>query len=391
MEKTGLSRRTQRLPTLIALVGKGLHMTNAFTLYGWHLSYFTGKVRCYLNYKRIPYVDQQVDLFTLMRTIKRHTGVVVMPVLRTPDAEWLQDSSVIIDHLEALYPASPVVPTTPIQRFTAYLLEAWGDEWWIPVAMHTRWSHAENYALWEHDAGPNLLPHFPGFLQRLAAAYPAKAMRGKLHSAGVRPEQFAVLDAWTENMLDLLERHFAAQDYLLGGHPTLADYGLVGTMYGHLGRDPWPARELVAPRPHLRAWIERMANPPINVQAQPLLANDAIAATLEPILRVVFAEFVPMLASIQQRVSELLPHYPAGKPLPRGLDDIDIYTPQGTLRRAALPYTLWMAQRALDSYQAMSATDQLALSNWLKPLGGLELLSLNLPRLHRSGLRVAVE
>lgn len=366
-------------------------MTTSLTLYGWHLSYFTGKVRCYLNYKHIPYTDQQVNLYTLVRTIKRHTGVVVMPVLHSTDAGWLQDSSAIIDHLETLYPDSPVVPTTPIQRFTAYLLEAWGDEWWIPVAMHTRWSHSENYALWEQEAGPNLLPHFPSFLQRLAAAYPANAMRSKLHSVGVRPEQFAALDAWTENMLNLLEHHFAAHDYLLGGHPTLADYGLVGTMYGHLGRDPWPARELVAPRPRLRAWIERMANPPVQTSQQPLLADDAIAATLEPILRIVFAEFVPMLASIQQRVAALLPHYPAGKPLPRGLEDIDISTPQGTIRRAALPYTLWMAQRALDTYQSMSAGEQLTLANWLKSLGGSELLSLNLPRLQRSGLRVVAE
>jgi len=363
-------------------------MTTSFTLYGWHLSYFTGKVRCYLNYKRIPYIDRQVDLFTLFHTIKRHTGEVVMPVLRTPNDVWLQDSSMIIDHLEAHYPTSSVIPTTPIQRFTAYLLEAWGDEWWIPIAMHTRWSHAENYQLWEKEAGPNLLPHFPAYLQRLAATYPAKAMRSKLYSAGVRPEQFVTLDAWTQNMLDLLERHFGAQDYLLGGHPTLADYGLVGTMYGHIGRDPWPARELVAPRPHLKAWIERMASPPAQTSQQALLGDDAIAATLEPILRVVFAEFIPMLMSIQQQVTELLPHQPRGKPLPRGLNDIAIYTPQGVLRRTAMPYTLWMAQRALDAYHEMPAIEQLSLTNWLESLGGSGLLNLKIPRLQRIGLRV---
>lgn len=358
------------------------------TLYGWHLSYFTGKVRCYLHYKGIPFVDQQINLFTLLHTVKRQTGEVVMPVLRTPDDQWLQDSSMIIDHLEALYPALPVVPTTPIQRFTAYLLEAWGDEWWIPIAMHTRWSHAENYALWEKEAGPNLLPHFPAFIQRLAAAYPANAMRGKLHSVGVRPEQFATLDAWAENMLDLLERHFTTQDYLLGGHPTLADYGLVGSMYGHLGRDPWPARELVAPRPYLRAWIDRMANPPAQTSQSALLADDAIATTLEPILRIVFTEFVPMLTSIQQQVAERLPRQPTGKPLPRGLNDIAACTPQGVIRRFALPYTLWMAQRTLDIYHAMTATEQLAVENWLRSLGGHELLKLNIPRLELSGLRV---
>ena len=109
-----------------------------------------------------------------------------------------------------------------------------------------------NVLLTVSDLGPLLLPGFPKFLQRKAAAHPAKAMRSKLQNVGIRPEQQAMMNTWTEHMLDLLEQHFAVQPYLLGGHPTLADFALAGTMYGHLGRDPWPARELIAPRPHLR-------------------------------------------------------------------------------------------------------------------------------------------
>lgn len=364
-------------------------MTKAFTLYGWQLSYFTGKLRCYLQYKGIPFVDQPVNLFTLMHTIKRKTGVVVMPVLRTPDEQWLQDTSAIIDQLETQFPDKPVVPSSPVQRFAAYLLEAWGDEWWIPIAMHTRWSYPENYVLWEKEAGPQLLPYAPAFLQKKIAANPAKKMQSKLHSVGVRPEQFAVWDAWTLNMLDLLETHFTQQPYLLGGQPCLADYGLIGSMYAHLGRDPWPKRELIAPRPQLRAWIERMAASPSSNQA--LLANDGIAQTLLPILQVIMAEFVPMLASINGQVQELLTTYPAGKPLPRGLADIEIHTAQGTLRRSALPYTLWMAQRALDSYQQMSASEQSSVRTWLASLGGEQLLDLDIPRLRRHGLTVVAE
>ncbi|MBK6559244.1 MAG: hypothetical protein IPG16_19255 [Comamonadaceae bacterium] len=37
-------------------------------------------------------------------------------------------------------------------------MEAWGDEWWIPMAMHTRWTYPENYALFEREAGSALLP-----------------------------------------------------------------------------------------------------------------------------------------------------------------------------------------------------------------------------------------
>ena len=364
-------------------------MAKEFTLYGWHLSYFTGKVRCYLQHKGIPFVDQPVNLFTLTQTIKRKTGVMVMPVLRTPDEHWLQDSSAIIDQLETQYPESLVVPSTPVQRFAAYLLEAWGDEWWIPIAMHTRWSYPENYALWEREAGPQLLPFAPKFVQKRIAAYPASKMRSKLHGVGVRPEQSAVWDAWTLNMLDLLEAHFIQQPYLLGGQPSLADFGLIGSMYGHLGRDPWPKRELIAPRPHLRAWIDRMAAP--TTSTAPLLADDAIADTLRPILQLIMAEFVPMLSSINERVKALLATYPAGKPLPRGLADIEIHTAQGTLRRAALPYSLWMAQRALDSYQQMPASEQSSVRAWLAELGGEQLLELDIPRLRRHGLTVIAE
>ena len=38
------------------------------------------------------------------------------------------------------------------------------------------------------------------------------------------PEQFATMDRWTTDMLDLLDAHFAQQPYLLGAQPTLADF-----------------------------------------------------------------------------------------------------------------------------------------------------------------------
>ena len=79
-------------------------MSKPFTLYGWHLSYFSGKARSYLNYKGIAYREGSLNLYTLMVRNKRKTGVVVMPVLRTPEDEWLQDTSVIIDRLEQRFP-----------------------------------------------------------------------------------------------------------------------------------------------------------------------------------------------------------------------------------------------------------------------------------------------
>ncbi len=367
-------------------------MNKTFVHYGWHLSYFSGKTRCYLTYKGIPFEDREVNLYELMVRNKRKTGVVVMPILRTPEDEWLHDTSLIIDRLEERFPQAPVIPDTPLQRFIAYVLEAWADEWWVPIAMHTRWSYPENYALWEHDAGPALLPHFPKFLQRRIAAFPAGKMRAMLQAVGVRPEQAQMMNDWTHHMLDLLDEHFSRYPYLLGEHPTLADFSLAGSMYGHLGRDPWPAREMVAPRRHLRAWIDRMASPPAPGTAeQPLLAGDRIPDTLLPVLHCVFSEFVPMLEGILDQVNSLLPTYPVGKPLPRGLGEIAIPMGDATFRRSALPYTLWMAQRVQDNFRALPAAERDLVGDWIRQQGGARLLDMQLPRLRMAGLRVALD
>lgn len=362
-----------------------------YRLYGWHLSYFTGKVLCYLRYKQVPFELRAVNLYTLTQRIKRETGAVVMPVLLTPQGEWIQDSSVIIDCIEARYPHPDIIPPTPLQRFAAYLLEAWGDEWWVPMAMHTRWSYPENYALFEHDAGPALLPWFPAYFQRRAVRYIANTLRRILPAMGVRREQFGVLDAWTGHMLDLLDAHFAQLPFLLGSRPTLADFGLVGSMYGHLGRDPWPARELVAKRVHLRAWIDRMAHPQPLTESGALLADDRIADTLVPVLRAICHEFVPLIEGINEQVRARLSSLPAGKALPRVLQDVEVPMGDGRYRRAAMSYTLWMAQRTLDVYRAMTPEEQGQVRDWLCRLGGERLLALDLPRLQRQGLRVRPE
>ena len=367
-------------------------MSTSYTLYGWHLSYFTGKALCYLRYKQAPFEHKAVDMFTLMRRIKRKTGAAVMPVMVTPEGEWINDTSRIIDHVEIRIADRSVHPATPVQRFASYLMEAWGDEWWIPMAMHTRWTYPENYALFEREAGSALLPFLPGFAQRRAVKVVAGKLRGMLHSVGVRPGQFALMDAWMGDMLDLLDAHFAQHRFLFGERPTLGDFGLVGSMYGHLGRDPWPARELVAPRRHLRAWIDRMAEPSHGAASLPaLLANDQIAPTLAPVFQAIAREFVPLLEGINAQVKAKLVDWPAGKTLPRSLADVEMPMGQGLFRRAAIPYTLWMAQRTLDAYRAMNPLEQALVRDWLASVGGERLLALDIPRLRLQGVRVAAE
>ena len=368
-------------------------MTRPYILYGWHLSYFAGKARCYLQYKRLPFVDQEVNLPTLMWRIPRQTGVRVMPVLRTPDNAWIQDTHLIIERIEAQIPDRSVVPGTPWQRWLAYLLEAWADEWWMPIAMHTRWSYPENYALFQHDAGRALLPGFPRSIQHKAVDHVAGYLRSMLPAVGVRPEQNAVLEAWAHAMMGLLDTHFAAHSYLLGGRPTLADFGLVGTMYGHLGRDPWPKREMVDRYPHLRAWIHRMANPP-DRRMGALFPDDEVPPTLEPIVRQVLTECMPwfdgIAGEIRRVVAERPDRFGPGQPLPRKLGDQVLTTAQGSFRRAALPFTLWLAQRTREVFAGLDPAGQQRVYAQLAERDALGLLEHDWPRLRKAGLGAAL-
>jgi len=386
-----------------------------YTLYAWHLSYFAGKLRAYLTYKKIPFDDIPVSWAKLMGPIQRHTGARVMPVLHAPDGRWLQDTRCIIDELETRFPTPPIFPTTPRRRIAAGLIEAWGDEWWIPIAMHTRWTYPENYALFEREAGDALAPWAPRFVKNHLVARVARMLRGYTPGVGIVPSQYAMMEEWSIAMLDLLDRHFAATPYLLGDHPTIADFGLQGTMYGHLGRDPWPKRKWIDPRPALRGWIDRMATldhaavraryggPTLDATA-PGAAIDSLPATLEPVLRTICREYLPMneaiLGEVQRYLAGKAPdgghgpgHGPArarrgDRPLPRTLGPAEF--PMGAHRfsRLALPFTLWKLQGVQDDFRALSAVDQTSVREWLHDLGGEGFLDLPIPRLERVALRV---
>lgn len=362
-----------------------------YVMHGWHLSFFSGKTRAYLRYKGVPFVDHEVDAYTLMWKIPRKTGATVMPVVVTPEGEWLQDSKHIVDVLERRFPQKPVMPATPRQRIAAQLLEAWADEWWIPVAMHYRWVYPENYPLFESDGGNALLPGFPRFLKNRMVAYAANKMRGYLPSVGIVPEQYAVMERWTENMLDALERHFAAMPYLFGTQPSIADFALLGPMYGHLARDPMPKRELIAPRPHLKAWVERMNAAPSQPGA--FLADDQIPDTLQPVFDAVFKEFYPMVVGIRDELRKALPTLPPERPrIPRVLGMIEFPMGDGRYRRAAMPYTLWMMQRIFDDYRGLDDGERASVDAWLQEQGAPDAMRLDIGvRLKRVGLHVAVE
>jgi len=304
--------------------------------------------------------------------IRRRTGMTYFPVVETPDGELWQDTSEILDRLEAAHPDPPLLPATPVQRVVAYLIELYGDEMGMLPAMHYRWSFEESIQKVSVDFATPIGKEGGG-------AKFAKRMASTLPMLGITPETVPAIEAHTRELLDHLSRHFASYRYLLGDAMSLADCGLMGPFYGHLYRDAVPERLLYQTAFHVCAWIERTNRPPL--EPGRWLAGDALAGTLTPALTTM-ADAVPTVVASVEAIDEwAVANATAGEPTPQAVGRVDSVYREVARPMAARPYTLWMVQRPLDAYRALAPAEQAQVDAVLAGTGWEPLLALK-PR-HR--------
>jgi glutathione S-transferase len=157
----------------------------------------------------------------------------------TPEDETWQDTSEILDALEARHPEPALYPSTPVQRVAAYLLELYADEFLVLPAMHYRWSTPEG----QRDAR-GAFAALSGDLG--SAGRFADRMAGTLPALGVTPETIPAIEAHLDELLGHLEALLGEQPFVLGHQPSLADCALMGPLYAHLYLDLVPG--LAQPR-----------------------------------------------------------------------------------------------------------------------------------------------
>src|SRR5690625_75991 len=222
-----------------------------YILYGLPHSLYTGKARCYLRNQGISYRERS----TAHPDYEQRIGPIIqrriIPVLETPQGEIIQDSADIIDYFDRRDPRYPAYPTTPLQRIVAVLIDYYGSQAMLKHAMYYRWSFSEQNRFLRHAVA------LGAGCADLAAPIMAR-MRRALPRLGVNDESMPQLERSYEALLDILQAHFEQFPYLLGGHPTVADYGMIGPLFAHLGRDPVPAYIMATRAPAVHRWVERI-------------------------------------------------------------------------------------------------------------------------------------
>ena len=330
--------------------------------YASEVSYFSAKVRPALRYKRIPFIEVLATPRAYREVIRPRTGLDMIPVLVTPEDETLQDSSDILDALEARCPEPPLFPATPVQRVAAYLCELYADEFLILPGLHYRWSFPESEAKARADfAATNGDP-------RLANRF-ADAVKAFVGLVGVSGDTAPAIEAHTRELLDLLSEHLGDHPYLLGDRPSLADCALMGPLYPHLYLDAVPGRLLRETAPRVCHWVERMNHPDPDTFGD-WLADDAVAPTVSRLLALIGRDAVPLILDTVRGFEAWADEHPgeAGE-LPRGVG-VHASSLRGVrFERLTTPYTLWMVQRCRDAYRALAPADRRAVDRALAGTG----------------------
>lgn len=96
-------------------------MPNVPVLLGAQCSRYSARVRSYLVKKGIAHVERVPTAWTFQVTIPRRFGDPAVPVLITPEGEWIADSESILAALEARHPQDPIRPPDPVHAFFAAL------------------------------------------------------------------------------------------------------------------------------------------------------------------------------------------------------------------------------------------------------------------------------
>lgn len=342
--------------------------SNDYTMYGAEFSLYSGKLRSYLRKKGIPFTERSPSVLTYRRFIVPRTGVRFIPVLHTPDDAVLQDTTAIIDALEPRFPERSVYPATPRQRLAALLLELYGDEWLLIPAMHYRWNFPQDNLPFVHqEFGDMAFPWFPEFIRRALGRRLGARFQGFVPRLGITDLMRPAIERSYQQLLAALDAHFAEHDFLFGGRPSIGDFGMIGPLYAHLYRDPFPGRMMRQKAPSVAAWVERMTAPePADGE---FLSGDEIPETLWPVLTRMAREQVPVLVDTEWQLGEWHRNNPDTREIPRALGEHRFEIDGVVGRRMVLPHALWRWQRPRDYYQGLPAESRASAADVARRLG----------------------
>mmetsp|Transcript_71173 Transcript_71173/g.159290 ORF Transcript_71173/g.159290 Transcript_71173/m.159290 type:complete len:336 (-) Transcript_71173:85-1092(-) len=250
----------------------------AYRIFGTETSPYSVKVRSYFRYKGIPHEWVVRNLGT-MAEYQKFAKLPIIPTVATPEGQGLQDSTPLMEALEAKHPEPSIHPPGPMLRFLSELFEEFGDEWGNKWMFHFRWAREVD----QRAAASRIA-------NELAAGSPeadqmADGIRGRMTGRGFAVGSNETTAPFIESnfaeAMSLMEAHLSRRPYMFGLRPALADFGIAAQVYQAL-MDPTAGNILRTTAPAVCAWVERMLNPKTEGNFEEW---SELSATMEPMLK----------------------------------------------------------------------------------------------------------
>jgi len=376
-------------------------MSETYQLYGMPASLYMAKARSYIRKQHIPFVERVVSEPHFGATIVPQLGRMIMPVLECADGSLVQDGADIIDFFEQKAADAgtktrlPAYPETGLQRVVSELFALFGGEGLLRPAMHYRWNFDDcNLEFLKEDFSVALAPAGAGREVTDATFDMASGrMRSAAASFGVTPESISLVESSYAEFLELLSAHLKTSPYLLGGRPTIGDYGLIAPLYAHLARDPYPAQKMRQTAPAVSRWVERMNSPEQIVSgyaddSEALFLNDSVPDSLKRLLRYISVEYLPEIEAHVDFANNWLANQADLKTGTNGLKDpgrrfigLAEFDWRGIrLKTTVMPYRFYLLQRVQDCFAAASKDEQQAIEELFSETGLSVILTIKTTR-----------
>jgi len=275
-------------------------MTAPYHIFGSELSPYSVKVRSYFRYKGIPHEWLERGPSNIAE-YQKHAKLPLIPLVVTPEQQGLQDSTPILEAMEARIPEPSIHPSDPTLAFLSALIEEFGDEWGNKWMFHYRWARDVDRASASERIARTMLPDLAGEDLARAASAIRERMVGRVWFVGSSATTAPAIEGSYRDTVLILEAHLAKRPYLFGGRPAFGDFGLAGQLY-ECWTDPTPGAILRERGPRVAAWVERMLEPKAE---GPFEAREALLPTLFPLLeRQVGRLFLPWSDANARAIAE---------------------------------------------------------------------------------------
>jgi len=267
-------------------------MTPVYRIFGSEMSPYSIKVRSYFRYKGIPHAwikrnpGNEADF-------RKYAKLPLVPMVATPDDQGLQDSTPIMEYIDARFPEPSTHPDDPALAFLSILIEEYGDEWGNKLMFHHRWWSEVDQIATSLVLARSMAPQADDETVAAMAKTVRERMTGRGHFVGSSAETAPLIRRYFDRLLEILEPHLAQRRYLFGGRPSFGDFGLAAQLY-ECSIDPTCGSLIRARATHVLDWCQRMIEPRNDGSFE---TWTSLAPTLEPLIANIGEYFLPWSAA----------------------------------------------------------------------------------------------